>query len=149
MVLAWMAYSVLFGTLVCAGALAAERVAATWSRAQRFIWAGALVTAVAVPPIFATRPRISASAAAFETVGTATVSDGQFTLALGSPRAPTRQPMSMSARVSRIVAGSDNFVLGAWAFGSLAGLALIARATIGLRRRRSRWQRVEIDGVSV
>ena len=43
MLLAWMAYSVLFGVLTYAAALAAERVSSTWSFPRRFIWIAALV----------------------------------------------------------------------------------------------------------
>ncbi len=146
MLLAWMAYSVLFGVLVSAAALAVERVAATWGRAQRFVWVGALVAAVAAPSTFASRPRTLALGAAREPAGISTVVDADVAVPFDA-RMPTRE--SLASRVSRIIAASDDLMLRVWVLASLAGVALIVRATIGLRRRRVRWRRVDVDGVSV
>jgi hypothetical protein len=148
MLLAWMGYSLLFGALVCAAALAAERVSATWGRAQRFVWLGALIIGVATPPLLATRPRVLASAAPAQTGAAPLVGDSTIDIAIGGfSRTPMRE--SLPDRVSRLLAASDDVVIGAWAMASLLGLGLLSRAAISLRRRRAGWRPAEMDGVSV
>lgn len=148
MLLAWMAYSVLFGALICAAALAAERVAVTWGRAQRFVWLGALIAVVAVPLLFATRPRILSSAAPAETARAPLAGDTTIDIAVDAlGRLPVRE--TLAGRVSRLVAASNDVVIAAWAIASIVGVALLARATTGLRRRRMLWRSMELDGVSV
>jgi hypothetical protein len=148
MLLGWMAYSVLFGALICAVALAVDRVAAMWSRAQRFVWVGALVAAVTIPLIMATRPRSAPSGGALEPVGAPLVTDTTIAVAF---RAAAHRPVPerLDARVSRLIAASDQVVIGAWALASLSVLALLARASIGLRRRRAHWRQIEMDGLPV
>ena len=59
MLLSWMSYAVLFGVLTYGAALAADRIATTWRRQQRYVWAVAVVVATCMPAIFATRPHAS------------------------------------------------------------------------------------------
>ena len=54
MLLAWMAYTVLFGALAYGAALAGERLASVWGRSSRFIWFAAVIAVYApieVPPV--------------------------------------------------------------------------------------------------
>jgi beta-lactamase regulating signal transducer with metallopeptidase domain len=148
MLLAWMAYSVLLGALVYGAALAAERMTSVWGRSSRFIWVAAAIIASVVPVIFATLPR---SAAAVATVGRSagdSVAATDFRVSFDrAPRAQTQE--SVAAIAQRIVAQSDNAVLGAWALASLVWVVLIARAAVGIRRRRARWQVADVDGIRV
>ena len=147
MLLAWMAYAVLFGSLTYGAAFAADRIAATWERRQRFIWAGAVVVAAAVPVIFATLPRSRASGAAdlasVESPGIGTNVSIAFG---GAPRPPIRE--SLRTRAQRLVTESDAYLVGAWILGSVAWMALLARAAIDIRRRGAHWREVEVDGSS-
>ena len=148
MLLAWMGYSMLFGVLVCAAALAAERASATWGRAQRFVWVGALTIAVAIPLFLATRPRVLASAPPGQNSAAALVSTSTLDIGIGGfSRTHVRE--SLADRVSRLLAGSDDVIIAAWAIASLVSLGLLSRAAIGLRRRRAGWHAAVVDGVSV
>src|SRR5689334_14542057 len=110
MLLAWMGYSMLFGALVCAAALAAERASATWGRAQRFVWVGALIIAVAIPLILATRPRVLAPAGSAQNGVAPLVSSPTIDIAIGGfSQTSTRE--SLADRVSRVLASSDDVII--------------------------------------
>ncbi len=145
MLLAWMAYSVLFGAITYAAALAADRVAATWGRRQRFVWLAAIILAVVVPVLFATRPRGAASTAAASQLAP------ELDVTITSPVVTSSVAASQSirARVARVVGSADPLVIRVWLLASLLWLALLARAAIGVRRRRAHWRTVEIDGTTV
>ena len=147
--LAWMAYAVLFGALTYGAALAADRVAATWGREQRYVWVVAVIVAAGAPPR-SSRARPHASDGTADDVAT-------------SRRQPTcrstrqSQPASSEphARRSSATRGADasapptRISPARGSVASLAWLALLARAAIAVRRRRARWRSVEIDGASV
>jgi beta-lactamase regulating signal transducer with metallopeptidase domain len=145
MLIAWMAYAVLFGVLTYGAALAADRIAATWGREQRHVWIVAVIAATCVPVIFATRPRPSAVPPAESGIAPAVtnVPIGLVERVVG----PAREPMAL--RAERIVRAADPYLVRAWAIASLVWLALLARAAITVRRRRAQWRSVEIDGASV
>ena len=148
MLLAWMAYSVLLGALVYGAALAAERMTAVWRRSSRFIWIAAAVIAAVVPVIFATLPRSAAPSATVEQRSGDSLATTDFTVSFGRmSRASTNA--SLAGLTRRIIAQSDNAVLGAWALASLGWVVLIARAAIGIRRRRAHWHAVDVDGIQV
>jgi beta-lactamase regulating signal transducer with metallopeptidase domain len=148
MLLAWMAYSMLFGALAYGGALAGERLASIWERSSRFIWFTAAVAAVVVPILFATRPRVTAaSAPAQPGIGDSLdLRNGIVSFAHASS-SPVNEPLV--GRTRRILATSNDAVLTAWVIVSLGCLTLIARAAAGIRRRRARWHEVDVDGIPV
>ena len=145
MLLAWMAYSVLFGAITYAAALAVDRVAATWGRSQRFIWLAAVIIAVAVPVLLATRPRVEPVRASVT----------QFAPELDVPIVSTPVVStnvaheSTRAWIARTIAAADPIVIRVWLLASLIWCALLVRAAIGVRRRRVHWRAVEIDGTAV
>ncbi len=147
MLLAWMAYAVVFGSLAYGAAFAVDRIAATWGRRQRFIWAGAILVAAVVPTLFAMRPRSATNAPRAATTASST-SAANIVIDFGGRRGASPL-VSLEQRAQQIVAGSDTFVVGAWVLGSLVWLGLLARAAIELRRRRAHWHDVEIDGTCV
>ena len=148
MLLAWMAYSVLVGALVYGAALAAERMTSVWGRSSRFIWIAAAAIAAVVPMILATLPRSTAPAATAQQSNADSVATTDFRVSFGrASRAPTQESVIALAR--RVVAQSDDVVLGAWALASLVWVVLIARAAIGIRRRRAHWHAVDVDGIQV
>lgn len=63
MLLAWMAYSTLFGCLAYASAAAVDRALAAWNYPRRFVWLAALVVATAIPAWLAVRPSVDATPA--------------------------------------------------------------------------------------
>ena len=147
MLLAWMAYAVLFGVLTFGTALAAERVASTWRRAQRFIWVAAVIVVTVVPAIFATRPRSIASNETIQSLAPAAEVDVTFGRARRAPSPLAHE--SLPTRAERVAGAADPYVARVWVVMSLAWLALLVRAAIGLRRRRTHWREVEVDGTTV
>jgi beta-lactamase regulating signal transducer with metallopeptidase domain len=145
MLLAWMAYSVLFGVITYAAALAADRVAATWGRSQRFVWLTALIIAVAVPVVLATRPRIEPASVGVGQPGP----EIDVTLVSTHAVSTATTTETVRARVERAIGAADPFVLRVWLLASLVWLAVLVRAAIGVRRRRVHWRAVEIDGTAV
>jgi beta-lactamase regulating signal transducer with metallopeptidase domain len=147
MLLAWMAYSVLFGALAFAAAAAVERVAETWGRSLRFVWIAAMLVVAAAPIGFAVR------SPAVEPVVVSPVSTAPSTnasdivVSFGAKRRSSPEPFI--SRVRRIAASSNDVVLGMWGLASLGWIALVLRAAVGIRRRRERWQTAQVDGVSV
>jgi beta-lactamase regulating signal transducer with metallopeptidase domain len=144
MLLAWMAYSVLFGALVYGAALAGERAAAIAGRSSRFVWVAAIVVAAIVPALFATRPRVTT---AVDNAPTDALAAPDVIVSFGRGPAAPAEPLAVRAR--RVLASSDPLVLALWAFASLGCLALIGRAAVGIRRRRARWHAIDLDGVRV
>jgi beta-lactamase regulating signal transducer with metallopeptidase domain len=140
-----MAYSVLFGAMTYAAALAADRVAATWGRCQRFVWLAAVIVAVTVPAMLATRPRIEP----------AVVGVAQATQEIDVPIASTHitstapTPKSLRSVAAREIGAADPIVIRVWLIASLVCVAMLLRAAIGVRRRRAHWHTVEIDGTTV
>jgi len=147
MLLAWMAYAVVFGALTYVAAIATEHVAAMWSRRRRLIWVVALTLAsgaqVALAPLpQSARDRTSDLAASFTAPND---------VAIVSIAGPKGMPAHGSARakVARFVGLADEYAPHAWALASFGWIAFLVWAAIGVRRRRAHWRAIEIDGVGV
>jgi hypothetical protein len=147
MLLTWMAYSVLFGALTFGAALAVERAAETWNRSRRFVWIAALIIAASVPVVFAIQPRAAEPIVTAPAGAEATSTASDVVVSFGGGRRAPHEPLFVRAR--RIAARSDGVALNAWMLASLCCIALLLRATIGIRRRQERWQSADIDGVPV
>ncbi len=145
MLLEWMAYSVLFGGFLYAAALAGDRLAATWNRSQRVVWAGALIVAAVAPALIALRPRAAETA---DAVATASASTAAIDVTVPAMQA-VRARASIVTRAKRVVVMAESYVAPLWIGASLAWLVLFARGAIGLHRRRARWRSADLDGIRV
>ena len=147
MLLAWMAYSVLFGALVYAAALAADRASATWNRAQRFVWVVAILGVTALPLVFATRraPRLDL----IGDISTASSLDVDIPVgALHKSQEKTSRP-DLSTRIAPVVAAAEPYISRASLVTSLGCFVLLLRAVVAVRRQRSRWRAVDLNGTRV
>lgn len=145
MLLAWMAYSIVFGVLLYGAALAADRLAATWSRAQRFAWIAAVLLSATVPVLIAARPRTTAVSASVANAP----NDARVSLTL--PVVDRATPASPAARLKaeHLVTMIEPWLVPAWLGATLACLALFIRGAISVHRRRARWRSAELDGYRV
>jgi beta-lactamase regulating signal transducer with metallopeptidase domain len=143
MLIEWMAYATLLTAFVCCAALAAERVIAIWHGGRRFVWLVSLVVAMLVPALLSVR-RIAAAPSAAPSPSP--VSPVPVSPAITLPAAPIVFRPSMAARAQRWLVTVDPYLREAWLAASLALFFLFARATIGLRRQRSRWREIDLAG---
>ncbi|MGH7615714.1 MAG: M56 family metallopeptidase, partial [Gemmatimonadaceae bacterium] len=146
MLVAWMAYSVVFGGCVCAVALAADRIAATWNRGRRAIWIVAVgVTAVA-PALIALRPH---DAERIPPAGASQTTNAAIDITLpvfGHAQSPGELVM---VRARRLVTVTETYVAPVWIVATLAWVLLFLRGAISLARQRTHWRSMELDGASV
>src|SRR5262252_2374318 len=98
MLVTWMAYSVLFGTLTFGAALAVERVAETWNRPLRFVWIVALIIAATVPLVFAIQPRVAEPIVTTPTRTDVSSAASDVVVAFGGGRRAPAEPLLVRAR---------------------------------------------------
>src|SRR5262249_28610252 len=135
-----------FTAIVAGAALALEQLAAIWDVPRRVVWTAALVVAVVIPVILATRP-----APAPQWMNFKIQSDVAPLPVAGAPaiaRVAPREPIhfTLPARFSK----KWNAPLGrAWMAASIVLLALFVRGVWIVARRRSEWEPGELDGYRV
>jgi beta-lactamase regulating signal transducer with metallopeptidase domain len=140
----WMLWSIGATLLAYASAAALERAAASVALARRFVWIGAMGVAIALPLVWVALPAavpgdvpipvspVPTSAPAAERDWTAPLQ-----AALTTPR--------YSVAVARV-----NLWLGIiWPAASAVLLLSLVRAVLDLRRQRSRWREIELEGDTV
>jgi beta-lactamase regulating signal transducer with metallopeptidase domain len=133
MILLWMVYAATVAVLFGAGALALENVVRQRGWPIRWLWLGALVGSTLIPTILA----IDSPARAADGVS-ASESAGRLVLQLDP-----------AAVVPSVSADIDAFLVGAWAFLSLAVLFFVAMSAVSLRRSARAWRTRAVDGVDV
>lgn len=140
---AFLVRVLLTALLLSCAALAAERSAAWYGRARRWIWIAAMGASVLLP--FASRltpPAVGRTAIVGRSAQIVAAFDP--TPAVRAPQHAAAQRVAESAAID--VRGALTF---AWFSLSLAMFAFVAFAYVSLRRVRARAARAEIDGVSV
>jgi bla regulator protein blaR1 len=140
MILLWMAYATTIGVLFGAGALALENVVRHRGWPIRWLWLGTLAGSAVVPAIVAIRS-VHRAADAVHSGSTAV-----FTPWSGGETVWRLDPAAVVPHVSRDI---DAFLIGAWAFLSLAVLFLVGTSALSLRRSARTWRRQAVDGVDM
>jgi beta-lactamase regulating signal transducer with metallopeptidase domain len=148
MLLAWMAYAVLFGAFVFVAALAADRLAATWNRQRRFVWVVAILAVAAAPLLFATRPASRLAAPPGEATESAPVDVDISAGVLRTSHEAIQRP-GLPARIDPVVSAAEPYIGRAWLVASFACFVLLLRAMLAVRRQRGRWRPVDLDGIRV
>jgi beta-lactamase regulating signal transducer with metallopeptidase domain len=148
MLLAWMAYAVLFGAFMYAAALAADRLASTWNRPRRFVWVVAILAVAAAPLLFATRPASRLAAPPGESTESAPVDVDISAGVLHTSHESIQRP-GLPARIDPVVSAAEPYIGRAWFVASFACFVLLLRAMLAVRRERGRWRPVDVDGIRV
>jgi beta-lactamase regulating signal transducer with metallopeptidase domain len=148
MLLAWMAYAVLFGAFVFVAALAADRLAATWNRPRRFVWMVAILAVAAAPLLFATRPASRLAAPPGESTESAPA-DVDISAGVLRTSHEATQRSDLPARIDPVVSAAEAYIGRAWLVASFACFVLLLRAMLAVRRQRGRWRPVDLDGIRV
>ena len=146
MLIEWMAYATLLTAFVCGAALAAERAVAIWRGGQRFVWLAALVVSMVVPAALSVRRSAVADGGCIGCVTTTAPLPVLPSATSIDVSASFVRPPSLLARAQHPLVTLDPYLRGVWLTGSLLLLALFLRATVGLRRQRSRWQEIDLAG---
>lgn len=139
MIAHWMLYSLAVSLLLSLAALAVERAMRAFSLPQRWVWAAAMVLALALPAAARWLPRAAPPAPA------AVAAEGEGTrLRLADlPAAPAEN----APRID--VAALDRPLTIGWMGMSAAALLALVAAWAVLERRRRGWRAAEVDGVPV
>lgn len=148
----WMVYAVAIGTAITLAALAAEQAARLARRPGRWVWALAMLLAVAVPLIMPG----AADRRAFPPSGSAAPAS---TPASAPPAAASiASTISLTGRawLPAPTMGADGTGMAinqlarlAWPLCSALVLAALFGASLALRRRQRQWQRGAMAGTSV
>ena len=136
----WMLYAALTATLIATGALALERLVASWGRPRRLVWLAALILAVVVPllggrqesPLPAGSPAVEVPEAS------------PPTLVAVKPRQSFIPSLPIPA--SRTAARTAGF---AWGAGSAVVVAALSAVLVAMACARRRWPRRRVDGTDV
>jgi beta-lactamase regulating signal transducer with metallopeptidase domain/outer membrane biosynthesis protein TonB len=159
----WIAWTALISALIAIAAAAVVRVAAYLNAPRRFVWMIALIASAIVPLIFSLRTA-PAIASSIEPAGR--LIETMPTNAPLSRRAADEPPITPSPRVSAGIDRrigwreaitnlatnarfADAWIMRAWALTSLIVFLAFVRATVVLRRHRSQWRDLEIEGARV
>jgi beta-lactamase regulating signal transducer with metallopeptidase domain len=145
MLIAWMAYALVFTILAWIAGRAAERVAGIWGAPRRFLWLVTLVVSAIAPVVLGLKtppvatPTVDASGAAIGESAT-------FTWVHGTPNTIVSPAL---ARARDIIASLDTYAWVVWSVSSVFALAAVIAAMVRLARCRSRWQEIDLDGERV
>lgn len=139
----WMAWSALFTALIALAALGLERAAAQVGVARRFVWITAMIVAVVVPVVIATRvaPAVVSHTVLESPVVLNSAADAPTIRVVGEAIALEQPLRSWNWRA--LVAGADRWIGRAWLVASIVWSALLFGAVMRLRRRRTSWRDVE------
>lgn len=138
MIATWMLYCVAVGVLLSCGALALEQAVRPLGWATRWTWAAALLLTLAVPAATRFLPALRPA----PTVARPTTTAAKVTATVTSLPRRARPAWMDAARF-------DGPLAAAWGASSAAVVLALAGMAAVLERRRRRWARLEVDGVSV
>lgn len=132
MIATWMLYTLLVGALVVTAARCAESLLRLLGRPARWVWAAALVAAIALPIVtaLAPAPRLDGTAAAAATHGPAI----------------TREPIAVTLATAPAARSLDRPLLLGWAGVTAILLVAMVHSIRVLRQRRREWSRHEVNG---
>jgi beta-lactamase regulating signal transducer with metallopeptidase domain len=144
MIALWMLYCLAVGALLSLGALAMERAMRAAGRPQRWVWAAAMVLAMAIPAAARWLPRAPEPVFARTAMDASGVGIGAARMRVGGP------PPAVAESKPRIdVAALDRpLVIGWMGMTAMALLGLVVAWAV-LERRRRGWRAAEVDGVPV
>jgi TonB family protein len=142
MIISWMLYGIIVGSLASTAALMLDRGARANRLPGRFVWVAALVATVLAPFVGYTATRML-DGTADGSVIVGSMNGSAISTVEESPSAAARLIAVLSDVASRV----DRPVAVAWAALSLLLLTRLASATVILWRRRREWIAREIDGV--
>jgi TonB family protein len=141
MIAFWMLYCLAVGALLSLGALAMERAMRAFRRPQRWIWAAAMVLAMALPAAARWLPRASEPVLARTAMDASGVGAARMRIADLPPAAESKPRID--------VAALDRPLAYGWMGMSAVALLALFAASAVLERRRRGWRAAEVDGVPV
>jgi beta-lactamase regulating signal transducer with metallopeptidase domain len=139
MIAYWMLYCLAVGLLLSLAALAMERAMRAFSLPQRWVWAAAMVLAMAIPAAARWLPRAAPSLSA----APSGAGEGTRMRLVDFPAAAAES----AARID--VAALDRPLALGWMALSAAAVLALALAWAVLERRRRGWRAATVDGVPV
>ncbi|HEX2076484.1 MAG TPA: M56 family metallopeptidase [Longimicrobium sp.] len=148
MIAQWMLYCAAVGTLLVAGALAAERALRGFGRPIRWAWVTAIVLTLAIPAAARWLPRALPEPVPVPAVVAAAVDAGDA----GAPETPPELPSATGGAprgISVAVAALERPLALLWTGSTAAAVLALLAAWAVLQRRRRTWRAAEVDGVPV